>query len=123
MGMSYEYVGSASYPRFTEEITAIAKYLGGVKVTPDAVKDSLNDWMGEGLSSEKVNFEFSSKVPKCVQKLLNFPYGKFTVNETRKCAEFFAKKNMLQELHTISEQFVEELCTRAINHEAWEIIQ
>lgn len=123
MGMSYEYAGSASYPRFTEEITAIAKYLGGTKVTSNPIKDSLDDWMGEGLSTETVNFQFPKKIPRCVQKLLNFPYGHFNATETRSCAEFFTRKNMLREMYKISEQFVVELCTRALNHEAWEITQ
>ena len=31
MGMSYEYAGSASYPRFDEEVCAVAAVFGGVK--------------------------------------------------------------------------------------------
>ena len=58
MGMSYEYAGSASYPRFDEEVCAVAAVFGGVK-TKDlkqrekaAPKGTLNWWFGSYISDD-----------------------------------------------------------------------
>ena len=58
MGMSYEYAGSASYPRFDEEVCAVVAVFGGVKTEKlknrekAAPKGTLNWWFGSYISDD-----------------------------------------------------------------------
>ena len=101
MGMSYYYAGSASYPRFNEELTKVASVFGGVKVEYD-------------------KFTFPEGTDEVLIKFFNAPYdGKFTEEETEKLGiEFIVKHPEIKEL---SHQIWYEMGMRYINEEQWHI--
>ena len=65
MGMSYEYAGSASYPRFDEEVCAVAAVFGGVKTKElkkrqeSMRKDTFDYWFGSYISGNENEERFA----------------------------------------------------------------
>ena len=128
MGMSYEYAGSASYPRFDEEVCAVAAVFGGVK-TKDlkqrekaAPKGTLNRWFGSYISDDtnKPRIIFPDGTNETIAKWLNNIYEPRTVEETK---EIWKHICVHQEIKDISRQIWCELRERYLWDEGWEICQ
>lgn len=83
MGMDYRYNGSASYPRFNDEVFKIARLLGG-----------------------KPKFEFKEGTPEILQRWFNDIWGDYTPSETKKIWEEIKKH---PEIEDISPQIWNEL--------------
>lgn len=128
MGMDYKYAGSASYPRFDEELCEVANIFGGVKT--DYLKSLENDynkadWVtrmwgtisadcSENVVNEK--FIFPSKTPNILKKFFNNPYDDFDTKET-----FEIWKNIKKhpEIKKISYQIWNEFETLTAQRENW----
>lgn len=98
MGMDYSYAGSASYPRFNEELCAVAEIFGGVKV--GAV------------------FDFPIGTNETLVKWFNNIYGDFTCEETKAVWELVSEHPEIKE---ISHQIWRELEAVVEFGEAWYI--
>lgn len=105
MGMDYSYAGSASYPRFNEELYAVAKVLGGTKERCEA--------------TGKLKFVFPDGTNEILVRWFNNIYGEdFTEEETKIIWECI--KNY-PEIVEISYQIWYELKTLVDYNEAWYI--
>ena len=126
MGMSYEYAGSASYPRFDEEVCAVAAVFGGVKTEKlkkrekAAPKGTLNWWFGSYISDDpnKPRFVFPESTNETIAKWLNNIYEPRTAAETKEIWECVRAR---YEIRVISDQIWEELKKRVHYDEGWEI--
>ena len=131
MGMSYEYAGSASYPRFEKEVCAVAAVFGGVK-TKDleqrekaakaAPRGSINWWFGFYISDDpnKPRFIFPDGTNETIAKWLNNIYEPRTVEETEEIWKHICVRH---EIKDISRQIWYELRERYLRDEGWEICQ
>lgn len=124
MGMSYEYAGSASYPRFYEEVCAVAAVFGGVK-TKDlkqrekaAPKGTINWWFSD--DPNKPRFIFPNCANETIVKWINNIYEPRTVEETK---EIWKHVCIRHEIKDISRQIWNELRERCLRNEGWEICQ
>lgn len=78
MGVDYSYAGTASYPRFQEELTAVARVLGGNKIY-----------------NKPLRFEFRKGTNPIIIKWMNNIYSPLTLKETKIVAkEIFRHKNI-----------------------------
>lgn len=84
MGMSYQFCGSASYPRFGKELLGIAAVFGGVEtahprgddepwfVFPEGTNETLVEWFNDIYGDKKWPFGFTAEetaeVWKCVSE-------------------------------------------------------
>lgn len=68
MGMDYQWSGSASYPRFNEELSRVAEVFGGYEPENPAVR---------------CRFTFSEGTDPILVKWFNDAYGDFTAEETK----------------------------------------
>lgn len=126
MGMDYEYSGSASYPRFDEELCAVAAVFGGAKTEHlearelESKGDFLKYWFGF-LSSDR------SDIPKFV-----FPEGTnevlvwwfnhiYEYAEPDKTAIIWKHVSEHPEIKEISSQLWDELQKLAEYGEGWRI--
>lgn len=128
MGMSYEYAGSASYPRFDEEVCAVAAVFGGVKTKElekrqeSMRKDTFDYWFGHYISGNEneERFAFSEDANEVVAKWLNNIYEPRTAAETK---EIWDNVRVNYEIKDISSQIWNELKERYLRDEGWEIYQ
>ena len=97
MGMDYKFAGSASYPRFNEELREVAKIFGGTK--PD-------------------KFIFPDGTNEILVKWFNDIYGDFTVEETKIVWEHISQH---PEIKDISNQIWHELEFLTNIDEEWNI--
>ena len=104
MGMSYEYAGSASYPRFDEEVCAVAAVFGGVK-TKELKKRQ------ESMRKDTFDYWFGSYISV---------YEPRTAAETK---EIWDNVRVNYEIKDISSQIWNELRERYLRDEGWEICQ
>ena len=114
MGVDYRYAGSASYPRFDEEICEIAKIFGGEK-TEDLIKKEKNSsnestldyWFGFLKSdSKETNFVFPKGIDETLIRWFNDPYDIFDKKETKIIWDHISKH---PEIENISDQIWDEL--------------
>lgn len=131
MGMSYEYAGSASYPRFDEEVCAVAAVFGGVKTNDleqrekaakAAPKGSINWWFGFYISDDqnKQRFIFPNGANETITKWLNNIYEPRTVEETKEIWKHICVRH---EIKDISRQIWYEIRERYLRNEGWKICQ
>ena len=113
MGMSYEYAGGASYPRFNEEVCAVAAVFGGVK-TKDLKQRE------KAAPKGTLNFMFPDGANETIIKWLNNIYEPRTVEETK---EIWKHICIRHEIKDISSQIWNELRERYLRDEGWEICQ
>lgn len=114
MGVDYRYSGSASYPRFYEEVEGIAVKVFGAKKTEDygnkqadpKNNDMIGYFMGRAHTSCDKKFDFPDDVPETVQRFLEKPQDKYTDKEVRQIWEAF---KCHPEIDDISNQIYEEL--------------
>ena len=127
MGMDYIYAGSASYPRFDEELCAVAEVLGGVKTEHLKERKAtenervLGYWFGFLSSdySDKTKFVFPEGTNETIVKWFNNIYSDdFTVEETKTVWEHVSKH---PEIDKISHQIWYELKTCVECNDAWYI--
>ena len=125
--MDYRYAGSASYPRFDEELYKVAQVFGGVKTEhlkehEQKQKDEpFGYWFGTVSSdmSENDKFAFPEETNKTLIKWFNHIYDDtFTYEETKEIWEEIKKHKEIKE---ISRQIWEELEITVENNEGWYI--
>lgn len=126
MGMDYNYAGSASYPRFDDELCAVAKVLGGVQTEHLKQRKAtenervLGYWFGF-LSSDDSNnkkFYFPQGTNEVIIRWFNNIYETFTPYETKIIWETISKHPQIKE---ISRQIWYELEKLVEFNEGWEI--
>ena len=126
MGMDYRWAGSASYPRFDEELCAVAEVFGGIKTEHlKKRKETENErpcgyWFGF-LSSDKSNepkFIFPEETNKTLVKWFNNIYGDFNKKETKIIWEHISAH---PEIKDISSQIWNELKICDELNDAWYI--
>ena len=128
MGMCYEYEGSASYPRFDEEVCAVAAVFGGIKTEElkkrqeSMRKDTFDYWFGFYISDNEheQRFAFPEDANEVVAKWLNNIYEPRTAAETK---EIWDQVREHHEIKEISIQIWGELRERYLRDEGWEICQ
>lgn len=128
MGMSYRYAGSASYPRFDEEVCAVAAVFGGVKTEElkkrekSMRKDTFDYWFGSYISGNEHEqcFAFPEDANEVVAKWLNNIYEPRTAAETK---EIWCQVREHHEIKDISSQIWNELRECYLRDESWEICQ
>lgn len=112
MGMDYFFNGSASYPRFNKELTAIVALFGGyvleeLKKQQEAVPEgSIDWWFGKPMNEADEKFIFKEEVPEAFKKWANHPYDDFTLEETEEIFNLLRTKE--DEVNAISEQMYHE---------------
>lgn len=115
MGMDFQYAGSASYPRFDEELTAIAKLFGAeltehLKEKIDTEPKTICDyWFGtlSSMNSDDKKFIFPENTNPVLVKWFNNPYGDFNFEETKTIWDILKYKH--DEIEKISPQIWQEL--------------
>lgn len=126
MGMDYNYAGSASYPRFDEELCAVAEVLGGVQTEHLKQRKAtenervLGYWFGF-LSSDDSNnkkFYFPQGTNEVIIRWFNNIYETFTPYETKIIWETISKHPQIKE---ISRQIWYELEKLVEFNEGWDI--
>lgn len=120
MGMDYLFSGSASYPRFNDELSKIVELFGGSIVTNR--KPANECTMVEYFMEAPLKYIFKEGTPGVFIKWANDPYGdynSFTFEETKELYIFLKTKwNKVKE---ISSQIANELKTCYQNKCPWSI--
>jgi len=109
MGMDYNYAGSASYPRFDEEICKVAEVFGGIKTEYlKQRKETENErpfgyWFGflSSDNSDETKFIFPEDTNATLVKWFNNLYEDLSQQETEVVAELIFQHPEIKE---ISEQ-------------------
>lgn len=127
MGMDYRYAGSASYPRYEEEIVAVAMVFGG-RETKDiqdyhekCLHEPLGYWFGYMFpkgDEDIPKFAFPEGTPEIIMKWLDHPYDDLTPEETKAIWKIVESHPEIQE---ISSQIWSELKQLVYYDEGWEI--
>lgn len=94
MGMDYQFAGSASYPRFNDELKAVIELFSGKMETSRKHKD------------ECAKYAFPEGTAKVLCKWANKPYDELTVAETEKLYSIL--KTKWNEVEAVSEQIAYE---------------
>lgn len=126
MGMDYQWAGSASYPRFNEELANVVSLFGGIKTTEleekqkEVSEGSLDWWFGRPMKDNEKNFAFKELVPESFKKWANDPYNEnFSYKETKEIFNLLNTKK--DEVCEISSQIFEEFETCVEVGDAWYI--
>jgi len=117
MGMDYQFAGSASYPRFNDEVKGIVELFGGKLNMYRKPKEKCT--MVEYFMEEPLKYKYPHNFPFVLKKWANDPYGKFTAKETKKIYKVLLTKE--EEVKNISGQILEEFKCCVIYNEAWQI--
>ena len=118
MGMDYRSVGSASYPRFNDELKGIVELFGGKMVTNRKPKEQCT--MVEYFMEEPLRYEMPEGTPASVIKWVNNPYAEdFTAEETKEIYNFLKPK--WNKVKAISGQIAEELRCCVYDETNWSI--
>lgn len=126
MGMDYRYAGSASYPRYEEEIVKVAAVFGGVETKEiqeqheKCLKEPLGYWFGYMFPTkgDVEKFAFPEGTNEIVAKWLNHPYDDLPAEEVAIVWEEVQKH---PEIEGISYQIWYELRHLNMYHEMWYI--
>ena len=126
MGMDYRYAGSASYPRFENEIRQVAASLGCTpterlaELERESKEKPLGYWFGcmQDDGSGMPRFAVPDTLPEAVAKWLNSPYECRTPEETADIWDAVREKS---EIRALSPQIWSELEWLARWHEGWDI--
>ena len=118
MGMDYKYAGSASYPRFNDEVEGIAKLFGAQTITNRKPQEECT--MLEYFMEDPLEYKFPDGTPDILVKWANDPYNEnFTKGETKELYDIL--KTKWDEVKRISNQIAYELETCVACYEAWDI--
>lgn len=129
MGMDYQYAGSASYPRFDEELCAVAAIFGGQKTEHlkeremSIPKGTIPYWFGtlSGDKSDIPKFWFPENTNAVLVKWFNDIYGRktyFTSEETKTIWDCIREHPEIKE---ISYQIWDELECLVECNDSWDI--
>ena len=108
MGMDYRYNGSASYPRFNNEVSEIAKLFGGKSKLCGKPKFEFDEY----------KYEFKEGTPEILQRWFNDIWGDFTLSETKEIWEEIKK---YPEIEDISPQIWNELQDLVAYGDNWHV--
>ena len=111
------FAGSASYPRFNDEMKGIVELFGG-KMTSER-KPQEECTVIEYFMEEPLKYTMPEGTPKIIIKWVNDPYDCFTAKETKEIYEFIKTKE--DEATKISDQIVSELQCCVSNRMGWTI--
>ncbi len=117
MGMDYQFVGSATYPRFNDEVKGIVELFGGKMITNRRPKEECT--MVQYFMEKPLRYKFLYNTPFVFKKWANDPYGEFTLKETKKIYEFLKTKE--KEVERISKQILKEFEYCVMYNEPWQI--
>ena len=115
MGVDYKFSGSASYPRFNEELESIAIQVFGATVTQE-FKDALKKPENNEIPNKYV---WPENTPDVVKTFFNNPrefYDPDIVKELWKYVEPHSQK-----IEELSWQFLDELKNCAFYDESWSL--
>lgn len=117
MGMDYRYAGSASYPRFNDEIKGIVELFGGRMTTNRKPQEECN--MIEYFMEKPLEYEMPEGTPKIIVKWVNEPFEDYSSKEVREIYKFLEPK--WDKVEEISDQIAYELQTLVEYFEGWSI--
>lgn len=121
MGMDYRFAGSASYSRFEDELTSVAKLFGGLPI--DKIKKEEKVFYPWGVMNlqdgSSTKFVFDKELPNEVIKFFNDPYGNFSIKETEIIYNTLHEK--WEEVKEVSWQISNELLNCVMAKESWYI--
>ncbi len=128
MGMSYQYAGSASYPRFDHELISIAEIFGGVPTSPEESERLREEYLAKSYSWEHMTdlehydarFVFPEGTDKNLARWFNCIYGSFDEEETYAVWNFF--KEHSKKIRNLSPQIWDELSTCVQCGGYWHIV-
>lgn len=113
MGMDYQFSGSASYPRFENELCMVADIFGAERGQKSlnkqhSSKANFSSYMFGFLNADnsEEDFIFPVDTDPIIVKWFNHIYDKFTPEETKKIFEYVSKH---PEIKKISHQIWHEL--------------
>lgn len=126
MGMGYRHAGSASYPRFEDELRLVAAALGCREterlgeLRKASEEKPFGYWFGcmYGDDAHRAKFDVPDGLPEAVARWLNDPYGRRTPEETR---EIWSAVSARPGIEKLSPQMWSELRYLAGRGEGWEI--
>ncbi len=125
--MDYQHAGSASYPRFNDEIEKIARLFGAIdskelEKNKEKYKDGIN-WVDHMFGKEHdvdTKYIFPKDTPEILIKFFNHPYDDLTVEETKEVYDLFEPKR--EQIEEISDQIIYELDSLVEFEDSWHII-
>jgi len=114
MGVDYKWAGSASYPRYYEEMAAVATKVFGAKITDEYQSEQgkpenhtmLNYFIGKAHTKPTRKFEFPEGTPKIVCRFFEEPEEYYDAEETAELWSLVKDNQLVEEL---SHQLYEEL--------------
>ena len=117
MGMDYTYAGSASYPRFNNEIKGIVELFGGRMISDRKPPEACT--MVEYFMEKPLKYEMPEGTPKTFIDWVNNPYEWFSNKKVKEIYEFLKPK--IAEVKEISDQIVYELESIIECGDSWQI--
>ena len=117
MGMDYIFAGSASYPRFNDEMKGIVELFGGKMVSERKPQEECT--IIEYFMEKPLKYTMPEGTPETIIKWVNDPYDNFTSKETKEIYEFIKTKE--DEATEISNQIVSELQCCVSSRIGWSI--
>lgn len=104
MGMDYQFAGSASYPRFNDELKAVVELFGGKMQTNRKPHEDCT--LIEYFMEKPLEYVFPEGTPKVLWKWANNPYDDLTVDETEELYSIL--KTKWKKVKKASEQIAQE---------------
>lgn len=117
MGMDYVFAGSASYPRFNNELEEIVKIFGGKTITNRKPKEQCD--MIEYFMEEPLDYALPKGTPNVFIKWSNDPYSDLTSSETKDLFNFM--KPEWNKVKNVSHQIADELESLVDYNMGWSI--
>lgn len=117
MGMDYRFAGSASYPRFNDEVKGIVKLFKGKMVTNRKPQEECT--ITEYFMEKPLNYTFPKGTPMVFMKWANNPYEDLSEKETKELYNFLKPK--WKNVEKISHQIAYELETLVDTNWSWSI--
>lgn len=124
MGMDYQYCGSASYPRFEEEIIKVAELFGGrsskeLENKINDVNSFVNYMFGPFTKVKGDKFIFPEGTNEVFVKFFNHPYDELSPTDTKTVYDILKEKR--DEVMKISDQIMDEFECLVEYGEGWYI--